>query len=302
MSQGHHQFVSDQSNTQMKTLQATGYLRPLNRRTSEHLILGSDGNCYSVDLDAQWGSESSLLNVLGSRLCQTFGIEAAAPVLLKIDPEVSAQGMPGVPSAKEGVFVGKRYPVNPATTAIYDFLPDILLPKVQNRCDFWKLIPIDLWLGNPQASKVLFYRVGTGLNSYRGTTAFRSAPASDENRRTSALPKELPLLSTRHYCGGDGYEDAERTVARLLLMTAFDMEGLFDCLADEGLALVAPAIRQLGQRLLEERGVIFRQFPAMLRATKSRVDAAENDRKGPSTGTACAELVGGIDHSLGATA
>ncbi len=76
----------------MNTLRALGYLRPLNRSTTEHLFLGSDGHSYTVNVDETWGDESSILCALGSRLCQSAGIDTVAPTLLTIDSEILRNG------------------------------------------------------------------------------------------------------------------------------------------------------------------------------------------------------------------
>lgn len=108
----------------------------------------------------------------------------------------------------------RRLEVDPATSAIYDFIPDSLLPKVENRADFWKLIPIDVWLGNLYASRVLFYRTVPQMHSYRGAIVFRSPSESVLQRRSCRTAMTLPILAVRHYCGGGGYESAERKTIR----------------------------------------------------------------------------------------
>ena len=298
---GHHQFVPFQLSTQMNTLQALSYLRPLKRQTSEHVFLASDGNSYAVDLDETWGNESSMLNALGGRLCQFAGIETGAPALLNVDPE-ALKTMAITPYYAGGVFLGKRFPVDPATSAIYDFFPDSLLPMVENRGDFWKLIPIDLWFGNPQASKVLFYRTVPQLQSYRGAIVFRSATESILQRQPCRAAQKLPLLAVRHYCGAGGYESAERTAAQLFAMNASDLEGLLDDLPGNPIERCVAMTGSVAKVLVATRDTMFRDFSAKLREMQHRVDAAENDRKGPHSEVACADVAGSLNRTLGVSA
>ena len=280
----------------MNTLRALGYLRPLNRSTTEHLFLGSDGHSYTVDVDETWGDEPSILRALGSRLCQSVGIETVAPALLTIDPEIFRSG--AVTSSGAGdVFLAMRYPVDPATTAIYDFLPDGLLPRVENRGDFWKLIPIDLWFGNLRASKGLFYRKVPRLQSYRSTIVFRTTPDRELPGEPRPDAKELPLLALRHYCGGGGYESAERTAAQLFAMTVADLEGLLDDIPGNPISRSAATASSVAKDLVAARDALFRDFSARLQELQHRVSAAENERKGPSTAVPRA-----LDQTLGAIA
>lgn len=286
----------------MNTLRALSYLRPLNRQTSEHLFLASDGNSYAVDLDDTWGNESSMLNALGGRLCQFAGIETGAPALLRVDLDALTTTMAVTTSCAGGVFLGKRYPVDPATSAIYDFIPDSLLPKVENRGDFWKLIPIDMWLGNLQASKVLFYRTVPQLQSYRSAIVFRSATESILQRQPCRAAKTPPLLAVRHYCGGGGSENAERTAAQLFAMNASDLEGLLEDLPGDPIERRVAMAGSVAKVLVAARDTLFRDFSAKLREMQHRVDSAENDRKGPHTEVTCADVAGSLNGTLGATA
>lgn len=285
-------------NNQMNTLQATNYLRPLNRRTAEHLILATDGNCYSVDFDEKWGSESTLLNALGSRLCQVLEIEAAGPVLIRINPEVLELGVRGTPPDAEGVFLGKRYPVDPAASAIYDFIPDSLLPKVENRGDFWKLIPIDLWLGNPQASRALFYRTVPQMQLFRSAIVFRTFNESVLQLRPCRTPIKLPLHGVRHYCDVGGSENAERTATQLFAMNASEIEGLLDGLPGDPIDRRVAIAGSVAKALVAARDTRFSDYSAKLLDLQHRVDSAGNDRKPPHTEVACADVAGALNEKL----
>jgi hypothetical protein len=56
------------------------------------------------------------------------------------------------------VHLGSRCPVNPEKTAIFDFLPDRLLPKVSNLEDFATMFVIDKWLHQTDKRQSIFIR------------------------------------------------------------------------------------------------------------------------------------------------
>jgi len=57
-----------------------------------------------------------------------------------------------------GWHFGSRYPGNPSRMAVYDFLPDALLPQVVNLADFRAILVFDKWVGNADGRQSVFYR------------------------------------------------------------------------------------------------------------------------------------------------
>ena len=54
--------------------------------------------------------------------------------------------------------LGSPYPVDPETTAIFDFLPDRLLPTIVNLADFAAAWVIDRWTNNTDTRQAVFVR------------------------------------------------------------------------------------------------------------------------------------------------
>ena len=50
------------------------------------------------------------------------------------------------------------YPGDPNRTAVYDFIPDLLLDKVVNLADFLGVLVFDKWAGNADSRQSIFYR------------------------------------------------------------------------------------------------------------------------------------------------
>ncbi len=57
-----------------------------------------------------------------------------------------------------GWHLGSRFPGNPDTEAVYDFLPDALLAQVVNLADFRGALVFDKWVSNSDARQAIFFR------------------------------------------------------------------------------------------------------------------------------------------------
>ena len=57
-----------------------------------------------------------------------------------------------------GWHFGSRFPGDPVRMAVYDFLPDSLLDKVENAADFRGVLAFDKWIGNADARQAIFFR------------------------------------------------------------------------------------------------------------------------------------------------
>lgn len=286
----------------MKTLRATRYVRPLNPRNSEHLVLGSDGNHYSVQFEVPWGGEPSILNAIGSRLCQVAGIETAFTSVLWIDRDVLDFRPAGTLVFPNGNYLGMRYPIDPVSTALYDFLPDAALRRVTNRADFWRLLPIDMWLGNQRASKLLFYRSPPQSPSFISVIVFRTSTGSIPRARAHTFASELPTLSLSYYGGSGGSATAESTAANLLEMSSSNLEELLDDLGDVPSEVRNSTVGSVTQRLIAARCSVFRDFSLRLRELECRVDACETGQRHPGAEISRTQVAGGFDHKLSATA
>jgi len=56
------------------------------------------------------------------------------------------------------IHLGSRVPADPATTAIFDFLPRTLFPKISNITEFVQMFVIDKWLGQTDTRQAIFLR------------------------------------------------------------------------------------------------------------------------------------------------
>jgi len=80
------------------------------------------------------------------------------PEFLAANPDVHVSLGTRRIEVQPGWHFGSRYPGDPAIVAVYDFLPDTLLPGVVNLEDFRAILVFDKWAGNADGRQSVFYR------------------------------------------------------------------------------------------------------------------------------------------------
>jgi hypothetical protein len=61
-------------------------------------------------------------------------------------------------SVVPGLHFGSKMSVNPDKVAVFDFLPEKLLGKVENRVEFLGTLVFDKWVGNADSRQAVFFR------------------------------------------------------------------------------------------------------------------------------------------------
>ncbi len=142
-----------------------------------HLIQASDGQCYVVKFKNNPQHHRVLVNeLIASVFLRYLQISAPDMAIIRVseeflreNPEVGLQlGSARIPVAP-GWHFGSRYPGDPERTAIYDFLPDVLLRHVTNIHEFAGMFAFDKWMGNANGRQAVFFRTLAGTSS--GTPA-----------------------------------------------------------------------------------------------------------------------------------
>ena len=62
-----------------------------------------------------------------------------------------------------GWHFGSKYPGDPRRVATYDFVPDQLLPRINNLKDFLGVLAFDKWTGNTDGRQAVFFRAQTEI-------------------------------------------------------------------------------------------------------------------------------------------
>lgn len=141
-------------------------VRKMRGGAQAHLMEGHDGHQYVVKFVNNPQHRRILVNEwLSSVLLRHLQIHTPDVVLFEI-PESFIAGNQDLCTIRgsrreppfPGLHFGSRLAVNPDRVAIYDFLPDALLAKIENRCDFIGSVVFDKWVCNADSRQAVFFR------------------------------------------------------------------------------------------------------------------------------------------------
>jgi hypothetical protein len=131
-----------------------------------HLIEAEDDAYYVVKFTNNPQHRRILINEwLASALLRYLQIHVPETVAIELPPEFidsSPELYLAIGTRREpvppGVHFGSRMAVHPDRVAIFDFLPDKLLPKLENRADFLGVLVFDKWVSNVDSRQAVFFR------------------------------------------------------------------------------------------------------------------------------------------------
>jgi hypothetical protein len=147
-------------------LTAVQHVRKMRGGAQAHLLEADDGCWYVVKFRNNPQHRRILVNeLLSSVLLGYLKIAAPETALILVSAEFLAAnpeihltlGTRQLP-VEPGWHFGSRYPGDPSRVAVYDFLPDALLPQVANLEDFRAILVFDKWVGNADGRQSVFYR------------------------------------------------------------------------------------------------------------------------------------------------
>jgi hypothetical protein len=131
-----------------------------------HLIEASDGHFYVVKFQNNPQHRRILVNEwLAAAFLRHIGIAAPECGLVRLsqsfldeNPDVHIQLGNSRSTVAPGWHFGSRYPGDPAKVAVYDFVPDSLLQKVENLHEFLGMLALDKWAANADSRQSIFLR------------------------------------------------------------------------------------------------------------------------------------------------
>ena len=153
---------------------AIEHIRRMRGGAQSHLMRCEDENYYVVKFQNNPQGTRILANeLLGTRLAARIGLPVPGATAVEVRPEMVALtedlviqlGRGRVPCAP-GLEFGSQYPGNPASTVVYDFLPDDQLRDVENLSDFAGMMVFDKWTCNTNGRQAIFLRE-RGAERYR---------------------------------------------------------------------------------------------------------------------------------------
>jgi hypothetical protein len=131
-----------------------------------HLIQADDGELYVVKFTNNPQHRRILVNEwLASAFLRYLQIHVpeTAPIhltreFIEESPDLFLSVGPRRESVPPGVHFGSRMSVHPDRVAVFDFLPDKLLAKVENLPDFLGTLVFDKWACNADSRQAVFFR------------------------------------------------------------------------------------------------------------------------------------------------
>ena len=147
-------------------LRARNLIRKMRGGAQAHLIEGEDGHFYVVKfvnnpqhrriLINEWLA-CAFLHYLQIHVPDTAVIELTQDFIAENPDLYITLGNRRDP-VSPGLHFGSRMAVHPERVATFDFLPDTLLHKVENRADFLGILVFDKWVGNADSRQAVFFR------------------------------------------------------------------------------------------------------------------------------------------------
>jgi hypothetical protein len=147
-------------------LTARRHIRKMRGGAQSHLVEADDGHYYVVKFTTNPQHRRILVNeLIGSAILRYLQISTPETALVQVtdvfledNREVSLHVGKQEVKIKPGWHFGSRFPGNPATTAVYDFVPDALLAKVVNIAEFAAVLVFDKWTSNGDGRQSVFFR------------------------------------------------------------------------------------------------------------------------------------------------
>lgn len=147
-------------------VKAHRFIRRMRGGAQAHLVEAEDGHFYVVKFRNNPQHRRILVNEwIASVLLKYLDIAAPPVALIELstqflesNPEVHIQMGTHRIEIEPGWHFGSRYPGDPFRLAVYDFLPDALIAKVENLEHFRGVYVFDKWTGNADARQSIFFR------------------------------------------------------------------------------------------------------------------------------------------------
>ncbi len=147
-------------------VRARNLIRKMRGGAQAHLIEGEDGAFYVVKfvnnpqhrrvLINEWLA-ASFLRYLQIHVADTALIELT-PGFIASSPDLYLSIGPRREPVFPGLHFGSKMAVNPDRVAVFDFLPDKLLQKIENGADFLGALVFDKWVANADSRQAVFFR------------------------------------------------------------------------------------------------------------------------------------------------
>jgi hypothetical protein len=148
------------------SVRARKLIRKMRGGAQAHLVEADDDASYVVKFTNNPQHRRILINEwLASAFLRHLQIHVPETAVIELTSEFiesSPELYLSIGSRREpvppGQHFGSRVAVHPDRVAIFDFLPDTLLDKIENRADFLGALVFDKWVGNVDSRQAVFFR------------------------------------------------------------------------------------------------------------------------------------------------
>lgn len=163
-------------------IRARKLIRKMRGGAQAHLIEAEDGAFYVVKFTNNPQHRRILINEwLACAFLRYLQLHVPGTAVIELTGEFVSSNRDlylSIGSRREevppGLHFGSRMAVHPERVAVFDFLPDKLLSKVENRVDFLGALVFDKWVANADSRQAVFFRArGKTWTPLKGDTPSR---------------------------------------------------------------------------------------------------------------------------------
>jgi hypothetical protein len=163
-------------------VRARKLIRKMRGGAQAHLMQGEDGAFYVVKFTNNPQHRRILANEwLATAFLRQLQVHVPETAVVELTPEFVGESTDlylSLGTRREpippGLHFGSQLAVDPDRVAIFDFLPDALLHKIENRADFLAVLVFDKWVANADSRQAVFFRAkAKGWTPLRGETPAR---------------------------------------------------------------------------------------------------------------------------------
>ena len=163
-------------------VRAKKLIRKMRGGAQAHLIEGEDGHFYVVKFVNNPQHRRILINEwLACAFLRYLQIHVPDTAVIELRQDFIEENPDlyiTLGSRRElispGLHFGSKMAVHPERVATFDFLPDKLLHKIENKADFLGILAFDKWVGNADSRQAVFFRArGKTWTPLKGDTPSR---------------------------------------------------------------------------------------------------------------------------------
>lgn len=147
-------------------IRARNLIRKMRGGAQAHLLEADNGRFYVVKFRNNPQHRRILINEwIGSVFLQHLQIATPAPSIVELtapfleaNPGIHMQLGSRRVEVEPGWHYASQFPGDPRTAAVFDFLPDSLLPNCVNLHDYLGVLVFDKWTSNADSRQSIFYK------------------------------------------------------------------------------------------------------------------------------------------------